>query len=278
MAKNALTRQHRTDPRAFYPLVDTVTRISNEDDTVHLPAGMFVDATVYAPGGGERQYISSLTLGGGLLRVAVGDLLQEICSGQLDLSTNNTQIPLFDSYQRPCGMLIGNPDLAELVGGMPSGTWTFDVEATELVSSCVIPQPQRGVDGLLDVNGQFLSGDVWLVGGNGVVLEANVPNNAVVVNIVGDPLFVRRKCQQASILTVGTVNNDYIAPRPLRKIRLVLVNAGHAIVDMTPDEFGTIFLTPGSNQASDNVLRVEPQSGGGLKLKALGTGGANANP
>jgi hypothetical protein len=257
---NVVVSQREPLGRGHYPFVDTATLLSNEGASVS-PA-MFADAIVYPPGGGERQFISRLELTGSQLMAVVSDPQNELCSGTLQLDGINRKLELFDPFGRPAGLLLGGQHYSDFAGGLPGeGTYNFNIESTELTPTCVAPQPQVRLDGVLTADGQFLSGELWLVGKGGVVLEVLASRNAVRVHAVGDPLFKRRQCEAD-----GT---PFIAPIPLRKIQMILMNHGNATLDLVPDEFGDILMTTGSNQAPDNVLRFEPVEFG-LRLRSLG--------
>lgn len=270
---NTLVKNHGNTGEGLYPFTDTATLQSNEDTPVQIPSGMFADAIMYAPGGNEQQYISTIVIQNGFITVTVSDAVNDLCSGTLDLSSEDVQLVMTDTFGRPCGLILGNSNIAEFAGGLGDGKHTFNSEATELVSTCVVPQPQVYVDGFV-VGTDLFAADVWLVGKNGVALELSSPDNALIVNVVGDPLFVRRSCEQATLTqpssssVSGQPQAPFTAPRSLQKIHVINDNTGDSF-DLVPDEYGSIFISPGHNQATDNVFRAD-QLKNGLKLRALG--------
>ncbi|NDE17728.1 hypothetical protein EBZ80_22650, partial [bacterium] len=83
---------------------------------------------------------------------------------------------------------------------------------------------------------QFLTGDVWLVGDQGVVLRQDGPG-VIRVDIVGVPLFKRFLCEPQS--------EDFPTKRYIKTIN-----------GCGPDEFGNFTFTATNQLAPDAVLRI----------------------
>jgi hypothetical protein len=83
---------------------------------------------------------------------------------------------------------------------------------------------------------QFLTGDIWLVGDQGVVLRQDGPS-VIRVDIVGVPLFRRFLCEPQS--------EDFPTKRYLKTIN-----------GCGPDEFGNFTFTATNQAVADSVLRV----------------------
>lgn len=264
MGDTFLHFQHGSGNR--YPFRDTATLTSSDDNVITLPFNMFNDAIIYAPGGTDRQFINSINKTKDYLEVVISDTYRPLCSGKLKYNELSREVPLYDAYGRPCGILIGSADIGTFIGAIPDGTYIFNLESTEFVPSCVIPQPQINVSGFLINDRDLVSGNVWLVGKGGVVLSTDPSTNTIIINLVGDPLFTRRKCLTAQ---TGVDNPSFIAPTPLKEIRVILEDADNAEIRLLPDEIGSVFITPGSHQAEDNVIRAEQQKSG-IKFRALG--------
>jgi hypothetical protein len=252
-----LTYQHRVDGEGTFPFTDVSTFTSRENNLI-APT-VFIDATVYPIGAGVRQYISRIKRTSIQLIIDISDVSGVVCTGILDLSSGSNKIVLRDSRERVVGLLLGNSDMGQFLGAIPEGENTFDNDGMEFVSTCVSPQPQQVVEGIATEDNDMLSGDVWLVGKDGVILDWDELNQAIVVHLVGDPLFRKRNCD--------TGNGEFINPVPLQA--LTFVTDLQTSVKIKPDEYGNIRFVTGSNQNEANVLRIEKLENG-LRLRAIG--------
>jgi hypothetical protein len=127
------------------------------------------------------------------------------------------------------------------------GSHVFDEGAAEFVASCVIPMPAIGVTGLRVGTGAIMTGDVWLVGEQGVVVR--LEDGKIRIDIVGDPLFVRKLCGEAAMFTPPTYVRT-INKRP-------------------PDELGDYRLEVTNAFAPETILRLSPTTAG-LRIEAAG--------
>ena len=111
-------------------------------------------------------------------------------------------------------------------------------------------------------DGTLVTGDVWLVGDDGVVVrhqQVNMPGccgqpavlrDVIRVDIVGDPLFKRRICDAQSL---------FATPQPIKIVRVV--NQGKTF-DSTPDDEGYLTIQMNDAGAADTILRVRTTSAG----------------
>jgi hypothetical protein len=186
----------------------------------------------------------------------------------------DTQISLYDSLGRPSGVIVGNIDAIRSVLAPPSVV-EFSPDATTFVAGSIVPQPTIGVEGISLDDDSVLSGDIWLVGEDGVVLKHN--NNDVRVHVVGDRLFARRSCEEEE--------GAYRVPRPLRRIVIRIAGLGLAIssltdeqiaeltleelellllegdeysleIELTPDQYGNIDIVPDDIQGPGSIIRI----------------------
>lgn len=239
---------------SLYPFADGVTLRANTGLTI--PRDSFLDAYIYAINATERAYISSIFVDLTEVKIAIGaNNSANVCTGVYSPTnppTNGT-IDLVDGYGRPAGIIVATKETLSLFGGWAVGLHEFTAAATEFVSSVVCPAKEPGVRGLL-VNGELLTGDVWLIGDQGVVLRQIRPN-VIRVDIVGDPLFKRSLC----LNEVGVPVSAFV-PKPfLRTIN----NCG-------PDEYGNFNLTIASPNTPDSILRIYPDNGV-LKIESVGS-------
>ena len=235
-----------------YPFTDKATLISRNGTAISQE--VFLDARVYAPGAGANQYIKTISYTSGALKVYISDSTRIVATGTY--SGTGATITLKDDYGRDVGMLYGNPDL--LTGLAPeSGVLEFTPDALPFVATVLIPQAQPVVRGFLTIDDQLVSGDVWLIGEDGVVLT--VDGNEIAVNIVGDHFFIRRLCAA-----------EVPAFAPARPLRKLLVQYGESSVgELLPNTYGNVFVRPGRDAADDNIVRIHPIEFG-LRLELLG--------
>ncbi len=243
-----------------YPFSDNATLVSREGYV--LSPSFLADAALYPMGGGHQQFLSKIEVKNGLLTVTIADDTGDLASGSC-YQGKDSELLLLDVYGRPAGVLLGMQGYeAGVFPDVPDGVYNFDQEATVFVPTCVLPQPQDVAEGFLLAAGTYYSGNVWMVGKDGVVLEVKPTDNTIQVHLVGDPWFKRRQCAQDT--------QTYTPPTPLKKIKLVMDDQADAFIYLVPDVNGNVTFTTGNNQASDNVLRIEPMSYG-LRMYVVGT-------
>ena len=137
-------------------------------------------------------------------------------------------------------MLLSTPTALARFSSWALGTYEFELEQTEFVSSVVIPANEPGVRAIQPATKQFLTGDIWLIGDQGVVLRQD-GDNVIRVDIVGVPLFNRFLCDSAQ---TGFTNKQFLK----------------TINHCGPDEFGGFTFTAHNNDVSDAVLRIYPNN------------------
>lgn len=232
-----------------YPFVANAT-LTNGTDA--LLEGTILDAHLYATSGAGRYYISSVVITSSTIQFTIGDLTAtSVMTGTISLPVVDSVVRFFDSGNRPAGILVSEPSRLALVASWGVGTHTFSREATEFCITCQVPVSDPGVTGLRLPDGEVITGKVWLMGEDGVVLTTEnlvMPSGetveAVKVNVVGDPLFLQRLCNPSELFT--PVN-------PIRGIRVV--NDGDTY-DCLPDDQGNFNIQMNDNLAPDAALRV----------------------
>jgi len=236
-----------------YPFADSAT-LQSTNSGVSFRKDVFIDAVFYPVGGGTAVYISSVVVSVNKITIVVRAVDPEITISAeydpLELPANNT-LSFYDEYGRPAGVMIFDRDRIVEITQWGIGTYVFTREAAEIVSTAFIPAQEPGVRALT-VNGkEFVTGDVCLVGTDGVVLTEN--NGVIRVDIVGVPLFQRAACDAAGK-----------KKQPQRFVS--------TINDCGPDEFGNFTITATDANITNNdttVLRVYP-SDFGLFIEAAG--------
>jgi len=233
-----------------YPFGDTATLTS--DDGTQLEATVFADASIYPIGAVLPLYLSQLVVSADLISLEIKDSVRRVrCTTRFSPQSPPDQLHLADDYGRPAGVLVLSEDGATSLSSMVPGTYAFASDATTFAARCVIPTPEVGVRGILTEAGELLTGDVWLVGGDGVVIRRGDTASDIRIDIVGDPLFVRSLCEQVALFS---------PPRFIQTIN-----------GCPPDDHGNYELAVADDLCDDTILRIYPTDAG-LKIEAAGAG------
>jgi hypothetical protein len=236
-----------------YPFADYAT-LQATDSNVSFRKDVFLDAVFYPIGGGTAVYISSVVISVNKITIFARSVDPEITISAeydpLELPATNT-LSFYDEYGRPAGAMIFDRDRIVEITQWGIGTYVFTRAATEIVSTLFIPAQEPGVRALTVDGKEFITGDVCLVGADGVVLTEQ--DGVIRVDVVGVPLFQRAACDAAG-------KNK----QPQRFVA--------TINDCGPDEFGNFTITATDLNIVGNdttVLRVYP-SDFGLFIEAAG--------
>lgn len=222
-----------------YPFSDAATLQNRENPAIRVGQDTFLDASFFAIGGGARTYISAITVTPQEITIAIGD---NDLTTRLTATYNPLQPPadgvlnFFDIYGRPGGIILSSPTELALFSSWAAGTYEFTQEQTEFVASVSIPANEPGVRALLPETKQLMTGDVWLVGDQGVVVRLDGPN-IIRFDIIGVPLFKRALCEPRS--------ENFPTKRFVKTINGCIA-----------DEFGNFTITASNRFAPDSVLRV----------------------
>lgn len=231
-----------------YPFADTATLVSSDTGQV-IDHDTFLDASLYPIGSLSQLFISSVVVNAREVTIWFSDIENDnICFGQFDPLVPPDNLDIWDNYGRPAGIMVSDKLRLSRFSAWDSVTHAFNVQATELVASCVIPTPDRGLRGIMTTEGDLVSGDIWLIGDNGVVLRRD-GDCIIRVDIVGDPLFVRRLCNPLDLFNtpnfVRTVNG------------------------CPPDDYGDYKIEIGNHGDPHTIMRINPVEDG-LKIEAIG--------
>lgn len=231
-----------------YPFADSASLTTSSGAFAFGP-DTFLDAAVYPLGGQGRMYISGVSVAADAVVFTVSDETATTrCQGTFNPTVPTYTIPLFDQYGRPAGMLLSSPTQLATFTAWSTGSYAFTLGATEFAAGVTIPTPEAGLRGLLTADGELLTGDVWIVGDNGVVVRQDT-DGSIRIDVVGDPLFARKLC----------------TPIDLFQAPLFVQTINHC----PPDEYGNYNLTVGNHLAADTILRISPAAGG-LQITAVG--------
>ena len=249
-------RDEQGDSR--YPFADTALLAANTGQV--LPRDAFFDAALYIINATAPLYIYSIEVTTNNVEITIGGAgNQKLAVANYDPLNppENGQLPVVDLYGRPAGMLLAKERVLAYLGSWELATHVFAPTATEFVSSVVLPAKEPGVRAVsVNAISEFLTGDIWLIGRDGVVLRKDAQaDNTVRIDIIGVPLFKRLPCNNEQ----GAFVNNFTPRDFLRTIN-----------GCTPDEFGNFSITVAPETASDSTMRIYPENGA-LKINVVGT-------
>jgi hypothetical protein len=244
-----------------YPFSDSASLVTTEG--VAIAIDTLLDAQIYPIGGTSRMYLSSVVVGSAGVTLYIGTVAAPaLCSTTFDPLSPPDNLRLEDSYGRAAGILISETLRLARFQAWAVGTHTFERSSTEFAAAVCVPTPEIGIRGLVTEAGDLFTGDIWILGEDGVVVREDpvesTPEAPVIrVDVVGDPLFRRALCQGTAESPIGAVE------------LFEAVNYLQTINNMPPDAFGDFKITGGSNEAVDSILRVYPTPDG-LRFEAVG--------
>lgn len=233
-----------------YPFADSATLVASNTGQ-SLDPDIFLDASIYPLNAQGGLYISRIDVASRAVQIHIADQLRQIwASATFDPILPPADLPLHDEWGRPAGILVSEADRLARFSTWASGSHDYLPTATPFAVACVIPLPETGVRGLLTAREELFVGDVLLVGDNGVVLRTDPEHaNTIRVDIVGDPLFLRKLCTPIDL---------FETPRLIQTIN-----------DCPPDSHGNFNITVGDHYNAETILRVR-SSAEGLTIEAVG--------
>ncbi len=255
----------------FYPFADGATLTNG---TAVLPPELFVDASLYPIGAGPNMRLAQVVVTNQAVTLVIGDDdSAETATVTFPLLDPPAELRLLDKYGRPAGLLLADVAQLSIFQSWSPGTYAFSTAESAFAASCCAPTPEICARGFLLAAGTVLTGDVWLVGDNGVVLSShtvvdNTPGmlggpqtyTVIRVDIVGDPLFKRAE------------TGDTFVTMPFLQT-LTIQDHVHSFV-CTPDALGACQITAGHGRAEDSVLRIRATADG-LMIETVGESSAN---
>lgn len=236
-----------------YPFADSAFLTSDTGQII--PNDAFFDASLYVINATAPLYIAAIEVGA-IVTIRIGAAnAPYVAYAKYDPFSypTNPTIAVYDTQNRPAGVLLLNAASAANVAGWSAGTHTFTATATEFVSSVTAPAQEPGVRAVATAgNNSFITGDMWLVGRRGVVLR-KTDETTIRVDIVGAPLFKRELCA-----TDGNENTVFTPKTFLRTIN-----------GCAADEFGNFTITVVPKTTPDPTLRVYSENDA-IKITIIG--------
>ena len=232
-----------------YPFIPTA-KLSN--GTSAFLEGTFLDAHLYSVTGTGRYYISKVDVASDSVKITIGDSKEATrLTGEISMPVTEGIVRLVDVYGRSGGLLVSEPSRLSLLAAWGVGSHRFEQGQTEFCVTCQMPVPDPGVTALRLDTGEILSGKVWLIGEDGVVLRTELTTDKrgntvelLRIDVVGDPLYLQRLCNPESLFT------------PVNPIRVLRIKQGDYTYDCEPDDQGNFSIQMNDATAADAALRV----------------------
>jgi len=260
MSKIAFNDWRAENEQRGYPFADDASLTNGE---LTLVESLFIDGRLYPVGGDEELYLVRISRRGSEIEFAVGTVAAgELATGSYDVTSIPTsgELAFHDSYGRPAGMLLSTADALQAFSGLNSGDYSFSLAQTRFAPAVIVPQPDSGVRGFILPDGEIITGDVWLVGEDGVVIRND--DGALRVDVIGDPFASRKLCEDEEPGDDSITELDAYCP-------LETING------IAPDENGNFTILPGSSLSLASILRIsQGESGTSEVTKHLDGAGA----
>lgn len=195
-----------------YPFESGVSR-SNQQVTID--PDVFVDGRLFPPDGRADLFLASIDVGPAIT-LTLADGRGVVGAGTFP----RDDVPEFVTFYTPNGAYIGllqgyPPFGLRKLTGWSNGVHNFTAAQTRFAATVVAPQPQETVRSVRLESGAVFFGDVILVGERGVQLTMRRAREAqssssgpgvwqyasdiVRIDVVGDPLFKRRACDDENL-------------------------------------------------------------------------------
>lgn len=240
---------YNSNDKGKYPFVQ-FAELTN--GTVIIPDNLFADARLYPIGANQELFISSIVKENTTITFYFSDTVTtDLASTTHDLLTVPSVLRVTDKYGREAGALVTDTSRMSVFSGWPVGEQEFTIEQTQFCPTVITPMPANGVRSIRADEDEVLAGDVYIIGGRGVSLQANVldPLEPVItVHAVGEPLFRRLLCSETG----------FTVPCFLETLE-----------ERYPDEYGNFYFGICAELTPNTLLRIEPISNG-LKLYTVG--------
>lgn len=256
-----------------YPFEDRAKLINNDGDM--LFEGLFLDAVFYPVGGQASGYLSKVTVTSDTVTLTVGDSgSPSRAYASFDRFYPPEELRFVDFFDRPAGVVVSEPTRLAILNSMALGDHTFQPGEAGFVARVWTPVVEAGVSGVELDDGSVLTGDVWLVGDDGIVLSCSVVSvkdscdtfseaTVIRVDVVGDPLYRRRLCADTEFFATPKFVESIVFCKPASG------DLPQACFECSPDETGEIQVQVGNTLATDTILRIRPASDG-MIVEAVG--------
>ncbi len=263
-----------------YPFESFATRTNG---SITIEDDIFVDGRFFPPDGRNDLFLSSIIVAEETTLI-VSDPNGEVGRGYFDRSAPPEYVTFYAEGRGEIyiGLLQGSFARDELtdpiprglskIAGWPTGTYNFTSDQTRFAATVVVPQPQETVRSIRLDSGAIFYGDVVLVGENGVQFtnpsainffnsSSSGSDDVIQMDIVGDPLFSRRGCESADVVT----DQDLVLEAIVFSDVLLLSSSafGSGTTKILPDDRGGFTILVGTESGNEQpALRVLPIQNG----------------
>ena len=236
-----------------YPFLDDSSMTSK--DGVVLPTGYIRDLFYHPITSIGATYLKTLSPVDNYLELA--DVSTGNVVGRASWVQGDTDAPIYETgiYGRQLGIVVFGDTATQ---ALPSLLLEFPAEATTVVSTCAIPLIQAGVRGLL-CDGHVLTGDITIIGKNGVVVTTELiagNKNVLRIDVTGEPPAPIADCDgsDGTIVSSPVITTIHI----INEVCAAMIGSG--------DANGNIFLMgrPGWSAADNCPAQVLPSADGVL--------------
>ena len=139
-----------------------------------LPTGLFLDASLYPVGGKAGLFLSEVEIDNQNVNLFIGNAGQtRLCSTEFSLINPPANLLVTDTLGRDAGLLISESSRLAAFQSWGAGDYLFTQDQTEFAAVVCTPLPEIALRGILLDDGTLVSGDVWLVGSEGVILSVD---------------------------------------------------------------------------------------------------------
>jgi hypothetical protein len=188
--------------------VDTAS-LRDTSGILALSSAWITDARLWpAVTSASKIYMSSIERTTTTLVITVASLDETLATATVSNFTKR-RVAFKDSRGGQVGFMSFAPGGLKHIHDVPSRKYVFSVDATEFTACTLSLRAARGVTGIAAADGGLLSGDIPIVGGEGVHLSVTA-DNTIRVDIFGDPYFFRERAEDPVALG--------LALRPVRKV------------------------------------------------------------
>jgi hypothetical protein len=189
--------------RRNYPFTDTSTLTVG---SMALPKEWAIDA-IFTPNKAYKSaayyFISRVSRTDNLVTLTLSSQIEELATSTFDIKSTGSHIKFYNKIgERYAGSLIVNPVYNIALGSFNEGDTRIPDDKLRFIPSVVHPVPFPSVTGLVaSTGGKALSGEAYLVGGEGVTLTVakdsnlNVIEDVIRVDIDGDANYARVDCE-----------------------------------------------------------------------------------
>jgi hypothetical protein len=210
---------------------------------VTLSPTVFTDCALYPALATTTLYLTKVSVSYTSLEFYLGtEEIPEMLTGTVALPVSVAAVTLFDQYERVGGLLTFEQAQLGIIAAWGEGDHLFTRAQTEFCVSCHQLQPGKGLAGFRLPDGTVVTGEVWFVGGDGVVLRRD--GSDIRVDVVGDPLFLQKTCNDLEL---------YQPVHPIRKIRVI---NGDFTFECTPSTAGNFSISMNNALVENAALRV----------------------